>query len=106
MSPEGAADGSARRGQDYRRRNVKCVGAFDAKTHFSQLLSEVERHGERIIIARRGKKIAAIVPYEEAATDEETKEWLLREAEEIIASQKPGGPALRAEDLIEEGRER
>lgn len=37
------------------------VGASEAKTHLSQLLDEVER-GETIIISRRGRTIARIVP--------------------------------------------
>ena len=37
------------------------VGAFDAKTHFSQLLQRVER-GEEITITRRGKVVARLVP--------------------------------------------
>jgi prevent-host-death family protein len=37
------------------------VGAFDAKTHLSQLLDRVE-HGEEIEITRRGRAIARLVP--------------------------------------------
>jgi prevent-host-death family protein len=37
------------------------VGAFEAKTHFSQLLERVER-GEEIVITRRGKAVARLVP--------------------------------------------
>jgi prevent-host-death family protein len=37
------------------------VGAFEAKTHFSQLLARVER-GEEIVITRRGKAVARLVP--------------------------------------------
>jgi prevent-host-death family protein len=37
------------------------VGAFDAKTHFAQLLQRVER-GEEITITRRGKVVARLVP--------------------------------------------
>jgi prevent-host-death family protein len=37
------------------------VGAFEAKTHFAQLLQRVER-GEEITITRRGKAIARLVP--------------------------------------------
>jgi prevent-host-death family protein len=85
---------------------MKCVGASSARTHLSQLLAEVEQTGQSIAIERRGKKIAALIPYEEAVTDKESKGWLLREAEEILASQRSGGPAMRAEDLIEDGRER
>jgi prevent-host-death family protein len=37
------------------------IGAFEAKTHFSQLLGRVER-GEEIVITRRGKAVARLVP--------------------------------------------
>jgi prevent-host-death family protein len=37
------------------------VGAFEAKTHFSRLLERVER-GEEIVITRRGKAVARLVP--------------------------------------------
>jgi prevent-host-death family protein len=37
------------------------VGSFEAKTNFSALLERVER-GEQIIITRRGKPVARLVP--------------------------------------------
>ncbi len=37
------------------------VSSFDAKTHLSQLLQEVEK-GQSITITRRGKPIARLVP--------------------------------------------
>lgn len=45
------------------------VGAFEAKTHFAQLLQRVER-GEEIVITRRGKEVARLVP---AATKPDTE---------------------------------
>lgn len=41
------------------------VGAFDAKTHFSQYLNRA-RGGEEIIITHRGEPIAKLVPIKEA----------------------------------------
>jgi prevent-host-death family protein len=40
---------------------VKEVGAFEAKTHLSKLLDEVEKGG-RIYITRHGKRIAELAP--------------------------------------------
>lgn len=40
------------------------VNVHDAKTHFSRLLSRAES-GEEIIIAKAGKPIARLVPFEE-----------------------------------------
>lgn len=37
------------------------VGAFEAKTHFAQLLERVQR-GEEIMITRRGRLVARLVP--------------------------------------------
>jgi prevent-host-death family protein len=37
------------------------VGDFDAKTNFSALLERVER-GEQIVITRRGKPVARLMP--------------------------------------------
>ena len=41
------------------------VGAFEAKTHLSALLDKV-KHGEEVLITRRGKAIARLVPAEQA----------------------------------------
>jgi prevent-host-death family protein len=40
---------------------MKTVGAFEAKTHLSTLLEQVER-GEEITITRHGRPIARLVP--------------------------------------------
>lgn len=40
---------------------TKEIGAFEAKTHLSKLLDEVER-GERIYITRHGKRVAELAP--------------------------------------------
>lgn len=37
------------------------VGSFEAKTHLAHLLERVE-HGEEIVITRRGKPIARLIP--------------------------------------------
>lgn len=39
------------------------IGAFEAKTHFSELL-ERARNGEKIIISKRGVPAAMLVPIE------------------------------------------
>jgi len=41
------------------------VSTIDAKEEFSELISRVSHHKERIILTRRGKEIAAIVPLED-----------------------------------------
>ena len=42
----------------------RTVGAFEAKTHFSELLERAEG-GEEIIITRRGKPVARLMPVKE-----------------------------------------
>lgn len=37
------------------------LGAFEAKTQFSQILDRVER-GESVLVTRRGREVARIVP--------------------------------------------
>ena len=40
------------------------IGAFEAKTHFSDLLSQAEQ-GFAVTVTRRGKPVARIVPFEQ-----------------------------------------
>jgi prevent-host-death family protein len=56
------------------------VGAFDAKTHLSELLDRVER-GERIRITRRGRPAAQLVPCD-PETDTGTLQALLARVRE------------------------
>lgn len=41
------------------------INTIEAKEEFSDLLSRVSHQKERIILARRGKEIAAIIPIED-----------------------------------------
>lgn len=41
----------------------KKVSTFEAKTHLSNLIAEVE-HGTSILITKRGKTVAKLVPYQ------------------------------------------
>jgi prevent-host-death family protein len=40
---------------------MKIIGVFEAKTHFTALLKEVEQ-GEEIIITKHGHAVAKIIP--------------------------------------------
>jgi prevent-host-death family protein len=44
--------------------SMKTVGIFEAKTHFSALVTEVEA-GETIVVTKKGKPVARIVPIAE-----------------------------------------
>lgn len=45
------------------------VGAFEAKTYLSSLLEKVNR-GEEVLITRRGKAVARLVPAQRAQQSE------------------------------------
>lgn len=44
------------------------VNIHDAKTHFSKIINQV-LNGEEIIVARGGKPLVRLVPYEEETTE-------------------------------------
>ncbi|MET0546460.1 MAG: type II toxin-antitoxin system prevent-host-death family antitoxin [Caulobacterales bacterium] len=44
------------------------IGAFEEKTHLSQLLDRVEK-GETVTITRRGKPVAKLTPLDEAPVE-------------------------------------
>jgi prevent-host-death family protein len=46
-------------------KTTKSVPAFEAKTHFGQLLDEVDRKKMRFLVKRRGKPVAVIMGIEE-----------------------------------------
>ena len=44
---------------------MSAIGAFEAKTHLSELLDRVEA-GEELVIARHGRPVARLVPVADA----------------------------------------
>ncbi len=74
------------------------IGAYQAKTNFSQLIERVSR-GERITITKHGVPVALISPVEIKPS---------REISEIIKDIKTFRSSLRLEgdlrEMIEEGR--
>jgi prevent-host-death family protein len=77
------------------------IGAFEAKTYFSKIISETEQ-GNDFIVTRRGKAVARIIPFEKES------EMTFKEAFEQLAEMRklyrgePGSFNIRA--AIEEGR--
>jgi prevent-host-death family protein len=57
------------------RMDMKIIGAFDAKTHFSRLLRDVEE-GETYEIRRRGKAVAKLTSTREGRDEGEIQELL------------------------------
>ena len=56
---------------------MQTIGAFEAKTHFSALLEQVAQ-GEEIMISRRGKLVARLVPIEKAHNIAQAKKAALQ----------------------------
>jgi prevent-host-death family protein len=78
---------------------MRKVGAFEAKTHLSALLEEVER-GEEVVITRHGKPVARLVPA--AAIDRERVDAAIAKLKELRAGSSLGG--LSWKELRDEGR--
>lgn len=81
-------------------RKSNAVGAYDAKTHFSELLARVEG-GEEVTITRHGSPVARMVPVRRTTTREQR-----RAAIEAIRQLAKGNSLgeLRIRDLMTEGR--
>lgn len=80
---------------------IREIGAFEAKNRLGALLDRVER-GEEIMITRRGRAVARLVPAN-AGFD---RKKALQAVENIIKASKgiTLGPSLTLKDLINEGR--
>jgi len=64
---------------------TKSIGAFDAKTHLSQYLDEVQK-GETIQITRRGKPVAVLVPAETSLSSESEVDQVIHRVRERSAA--------------------
>ena len=82
------------------------VGAFEAKTKFSELLQRVSE-GAEITITKHEKPIAKLVPFEKPSTVE--LEALFAQMDEFRAKHSLNPKGLKTisyRDLINEGRKR
>jgi len=84
---------------------MKHVGIFEAKTHLSSLLEEVEKGGE-IVITRHGKPVARLVRAEARLSPEaaEKRRKALKELREIGRSLSINATHEEIKAWIEEGR--
>ena len=78
----------------------RTVGAYDAKTHFSELLERVAG-GEAVTITRHGSPVARLVPVKQKTTPEQRRAAI--DAMRQLAKGLRLG-RLRIKDLINEGR--
>lgn len=80
--------------------NSNVVGAYEAKTHLSELLEKVGA-GEEIIITKHGAPVAKLVPIKKEASAEQ-RAAAIRRIQKLGSGLSLGG--LRIRDLINEGR--
>ena len=76
------------------------VGAYEAKTHLSELLERVEA-GEEITITKHGTPIAKLVPVKKEASTQERIAAIER-IQKLAIGLSLGG--LKVKDLLSEGR--
>ncbi len=74
------------------------VGAFEAKTHLSSLLQQVEL-GEEVTITKHGRPIARLVPVNQGASRDWQAFW-----ERVDEHRARGGARADIKSHIEEGR--
>lgn len=55
----------------------KTMGSFEAKTHLSTLIDDVQK-GNEFIITRRGKPVAKLIPYTDYESDQKITDILLQ----------------------------
>jgi prevent-host-death family protein len=79
---------------------MRKVGAFEAKNRLGALLDSVER-GEEIVITRRGKPVARLVPAEVGFDRTKARRAV---AGLLEASRGVTFGGLKIKDLINEGR--
>ncbi|MBI5092604.1 MAG: type II toxin-antitoxin system Phd/YefM family antitoxin [Candidatus Hydrogenedentes bacterium] len=79
---------------------MNTVGAYEAKTHFSQLLERVAK-GERITILKHGVPVAVLQPADSAKKKDVRK--AIAELKELRKGHRLDGLTIR--ELIDEGRD-
>lgn len=87
-------------------KNVMSVGAFEAKTKFSELLERVSE-GAEITITKHEKPVAKLVPFEKPSRVELAT--LFQQMNDFRATHPlnpKGVPKISYRDLIEGGRKR
>jgi prevent-host-death family protein len=76
------------------------VGAYEAKSHLSELLEKVQA-GEEIIITKHGAPVARLMPAKKRTTADE-RAAAVKRIEKLSQSLSLG--VLKIKDLIAEGR--
>jgi prevent-host-death family protein len=79
---------------------MRQIQASEAKTHFNQLLDQIEK-GETVVITRHGRPVARIAP-ENAARQDDVDEAMA--AIEAVRNRSRPATADEIRQWIEEGR--
>jgi prevent-host-death family protein len=84
---------------------MKHIGIFDAKTHLSSLVDEVEKGGE-VVITRHGKPVARLVRAQSEFTPEqiEKRRQAIRDIRTIASELKIKATHEEIKSWINEGR--
>ncbi len=80
---------------------IRTVGAREANQQFSALLSAAEDRGETIVITRRGKAVARLIPEPVDSSDAAAKGARIRELLDRF-SRPMGGRSIDRESLYDE----
>jgi prevent-host-death family protein len=78
---------------------MQTIGAFEAKTHFSALLLQVEK-GEQVVITKHGHPVAKLIPI--LGEDREAVRQTIQQLKRFVQSNTLGG--LDWKSLRDEGR--
>ena len=77
----------------------KSIGAFEAKTHLSGLIDDIQK-GKEYVITKRGKPVARLVPYRNHEQNLKVKEILFH----FDAIRKTVKGKVNIKKMINEGR--
>lgn len=79
--------------------SIQTIGAFEAKTHLSELLDKTEQ-GEQFIITKHGRPVAKLVPI--SNFDQQVAHLAIKKIKEFSKHHSLKGITLK--QLINEGR--
>jgi|SRR5271166_5222460 len=71
---------------DHAEQDITAVGAYEAKTRFSELVNRAEK-GERFLITKNGRPVARIVPVNDF--DRERAQQAAEQLRALLAAQGP-----------------